>query len=373
MLMNRWKRILQFTLLILLFNSLLFYIGWNGWEWLKISFGMENLVPYSLSFFLISYSFIFGRLSPYLSFLRTVGNIWFGFFQYALILLPLADIYILLLKLLKGPLSQSSYFITGIAVITLFIIIFAYGLFNAYSPIIRKYEIRVAKKDGNRSKMRIAVASDMHFGRLSGIPHLRRLVEKVKGIEPDLILLPGDIIDDEPEPFIQKNMGAIMSELAAPLGVYGVLGNHEYYGGQIPQFIKHMKNNNINILMDEFLTIDDSFLLLGRKDKTDKARKTFEELLTNIDRSYPIIAMDHQPFEIKQAQENGVDILFSGHTHRGQMAPNHFITKKMYELDWGYLQKEQLHTFVSSGYGFWGPPLRIGSRSEILQIDITFI
>jgi hypothetical protein len=218
----------------------------------------------------------------------------------------------------------------------------------------------------------IAVASDMHFGRLSGVAHLKRLVKKVKSINPDLILLPGDIIDDELEPFIQKNMGSIMSELKAPLGVYGVLGNHEYYGGQIPQFIEQMKNINIKIMMDEFLTIEDSFHLLGRKDKTDKARMTFEELLSGIDRSYPIIAMDHQPSEIKQAQENGIDVLFSGHTHRGQMAPNHFITRKMYELDWGYLKKEQLHTFVSSGFGFWGPPMRIGSRSEILQIEITF-
>jgi predicted MPP superfamily phosphohydrolase len=83
--------------------------------------------------------------------------------------------------------------------------------------------------------------------------------------------------------------------------------------------------------------------------------------------------MDHQPSEITQAQENRVDILLSGHTHRGQMAPNHLITKRIFENDWGYLQKGQLHSIVSSGYGFWGPPLRIGSRSEIIQIQITFL
>jgi predicted MPP superfamily phosphohydrolase len=213
----------------------------------------------------------------------------------------------------------------------------------------------------------------MHFGRLSGVTHLRRLIKNIKEINPELILLPGDIIDDEPEPFIQKNMGEMMSELKAPLGVFGVLGNHEYYGRQIPQFIEQMKKINIKILMDEVLVIDDSFYLLGRKDKTDRERKSFKELLSEIDPSLPIIAMDHQPYEIKQAAGNGVDVLFSGHTHRGQMAPNHLITRKMFELDWGYLHKEQLHAFVSSGYGFWGPPLRIGSRSEILQIDLSFV
>ncbi|HEY2420606.1 MAG TPA: metallophosphoesterase [Neobacillus sp.] len=370
--MNKIKRLLQFAFIVILFNVLLFYIGWNGWEWLNISFGRKILILYSLIFILLSYSFVIGRLSKHLSFLKIVGNIWFGFFQYALILLPIADIFIVILKMFMGPLDQAINFGTGIAIILLFIIIYGYGLFNAYSPIIRKYDISIPKRDGNRSTLSIAVASDMHFGRLSGVAHLKRLVKKVKSINPDLILLPGDIIDDELEPFIQKNMGSIMSELKAPLGVYGVLGNHEYYGGQIPQFIEQMKNINIKIMMDEFLTIEDSFHLLGRKDKTDKARMTFEELLSGIDRSYPIIAMDHQPSEIKQAQENGIDVLFSGHTHRGQMAPNHFITRKMYELDWGYLKKEQLHTFVSSGFGFWGPPMRIGSRSEILQIEITF-
>ncbi len=367
------KKIVLSASLLFLFNGLLFYIGWNGWEWLKISFGIENIILYSVIYLLLSYSFLLGRLSPQLSFLKTVGNIWFGFFQYSLILLPIADICLLIERLTFGQLSRKDYFIAGIAVIFLFLIIFAYGLYNAYSPIVRKREISVPKRNGKMSSVRIAVASDMHFGRLSGVQHLKRLVENVKAIKPDLILLPGDIIDDEPKPFIEKNMGTIMKELKAPLGVFGVLGNHEYYGGQIPQFIEQMENIDIKILMDEFLSIDDGFYLVGRKDKTDKTRKSFEDLLADLDSSYPIIAMDHQPDEITKAQENGVDVLFSGHTHRGQMAPNHLITKKMYELDWGYLKKEQLHAFVSSGYGFWGPPLRIGSRSELLQIDINFI
>jgi len=83
--------------------------------------------------------------------------------------------------------------------------------------------------------------------------------------------------------------------------------------------------------------------------------------------------MDHQPAELTQAMESGIDLIVSGHTHRGQMAPNHFITKRVFELDWGYKQKEQLHAIVSSGYGFWGPPLRLGSRSEVVYIEVNLI
>jgi uncharacterized protein len=95
-------------------------------------------------------------------------------------------------------------------------------------------------------------------------------------------------------------------------------------------------------------------------------------LVANLNPSIPMIMMDHQPAEIKLAEKNGVDLLLSGHTHRGQMAPNHLVTRKMYDLDWGHRQFTQLHAIVSSGFGFWGPPIRIGSRSEIVQIEVVF-
>jgi predicted MPP superfamily phosphohydrolase len=82
--------------------------------------------------------------------------------------------------------------------------------------------------------------------------------------------------------------------------------------------------------------------------------------------------MDHQPRDYAQAEAAGVDLLLSGHTHRGQFAPNHWLTRKVFELDWGYLKKGRMHAVVSSGYGTWGPALRIASRAEIVQINVRF-
>ncbi|MOA56893.1 putative metallophosphoesterase [compost metagenome] len=82
--------------------------------------------------------------------------------------------------------------------------------------------------------------------------------------------------------------------------------------------------------------------------------------------------LDHQPSDLASAAEQGIDISVSGHTHRGQMMPNHLITKRLFELDWGYLRKGGLHAIVSSGFGTWGPPIRIGSRSEVVQIEVEF-
>ncbi|NMH71799.1 metallophosphoesterase [Bacillus sp. RO2] len=350
----------------------MFYLGWNGLIWLKAICSFQQETVYWLAITIFSYAYILGRLVKPLSWLSIVGSIWFGYIQYGLLLFPVANLVVWVLDLTGVP-GQTSIVMVGTVTAIMIAFILIFGLYNAYSPVIRKYEVTIPKKT-EMKKIHLAVASDMHFGKLSGVAHAKRLVKMIDRIKPDIILLPGDIIDDEPEHFQKKNMGAIMKQLDAPLGIYGVLGNHEYYGREIPQFLKEMEKVDIRILMDEVILVGDSFYLLGRKDKTDLRRKSFQQLVNDkdIDVSLPLIAMDHQPAELKEAQESGVDLIVSGHTHRGQMTPNHLITKRLFELDWGYLNKDQLHAFVSSGFGFWGPPFRIGSRSEVLEIVVKF-
>ena len=82
--------------------------------------------------------------------------------------------------------------------------------------------------------------------------------------------------------------------------------------------------------------------------------------------------MDHQPYQLDIAEAAGADVMLSGHTHRGQIAPNHLFTRRIFELDWGYLRKGNLHAIVSSGFGTWGPPIRLGSQSEIIELTIHF-
>jgi predicted MPP superfamily phosphohydrolase len=94
--------------------------------------------------------------------------------------------------------------------------------------------------------------------------------------------------------------------------------------------------------------------------------------MSTVDHSKPVIVLDHQPYDLGIAADNGVDLIVSGHTHRGQIAPANLITSAIFENDWGYLQKGSLHSVVTSGFGFWGPPIRIGSQSEIVLINLKF-
>lgn len=359
--------IFQVLAFIIIYSFLTFYIGWNSWIWLHSTMNFQSKWIFGIIIFLLSYSYVIGHFYKRWSLFKILGSYWFAILQYSLLLLPIADLVVLL-----G--NGSPLFIkwAGVFVLAIFTILFWLGTYNAYSPVIRPYSIVIPKQVKKVSKLRIAMASDMHFGLLSGITHVKRLVKLVNQQKPDLILLPGDIIDDDPHAFIRKNFGDIMQKLSAPLGIYGVLGNHEYYGKGIPEFTKEMERIGITILQDGIIEVEDTFFIVGRKDKTDSNRKSINELLSDLNSSKPIIMMDHQPTDLEEAEKNHVDLLLSGHTHRGQMAPNHLFTRKLFELDWGYLQKNQLHTFVSSGFGFWGPPLRIGSRSEIIVIDITF-
>jgi predicted MPP superfamily phosphohydrolase len=367
------------SVFLLIFALVNFYVGWHGKLLLGQLFHIESFVMYWICFWLIVFSYLIGRLgSRFLpvglsSFLKLIGAYWLAIMLFVFVMLPFVDLAAGGLSLLS--VSEAIYIpILGLGVSLIVLVLLVRGSWNASNPIIRKYEITIPKNAGEFKKLRIAVASDLHLGTIVGNKKLKVLVERINSLSPDLILLPGDIIDDDIKPFIRQRMGDMMKQLRSRLGIYAVLGNHEYIGGHIKEFTEQMAAIGIKVLQDESVVIADSFYVIGRKDKAVglNGRLELDALLVGLDQSLPLILMDHQPHRLDKAEAAGIDVMLSGHTHRGQMAPNHLITRRLFELDWGYLKKGALHAIVSSGYGTWGPPIRIGSRSEILELEITF-
>jgi len=216
--------------------------------------------------------------------------------------------------------------------------------------------------------LRVVVASDFHLGVLSHKKHLERFVTLSNEAKPDIVFLVGDIVDDDPKWFVNEGMADVMKQLTTTYGVYGVLGNHEYYGKKIPEFVEEMEKAHVKILRDETIRIDNTLIVTGQEDLTNKERKQLDALMLTDD--LPWFVMNHTPNDLKTPADLGVDFHMSGHTHKGQLWPNQYITSRVFELDYGYKMKEQMHTLVSSGFGFWGPPMRIGSRSELWVVDI---
>ncbi len=364
--------ILIFILMLLLYGLLVFYIGWSGWRWMK------PLVPAGFKWFylaallFLSSSFIWGRVVSEVPFFSIMGSYWLAMFSLSLLVLPVVHLALLLIRLMRLSRDSIQKWSGAVALVTIVSLIL-YGTFNAYSPVVRSYDVYIDKQAGQLTELSIVMAADMHFGLLSGRKHAERMVEEIEALAPDLVLYPGDIIDDDLDAFLNKGIDEVMGNVQAEYGVYAALGNHDRYRGDMEQLIAALERSNMDVLYDETIVIEDALTLIGRKDRMERDRAPLADLMAGVSTELPIIMLDHQPYEFDIARDLGVDLMLSGHTHRGQIAPAHLITKAIYENDWGLLQKGAFHSIVTSGYGFWGPPIRLGTRSELVHITVHFI
>ncbi len=248
------------------------------------------------------------------------------------------------------------------------------GAVNACYPRVRTLNLTIAKASP-LTRLRIAFASDLHLGTLIHNARMKRMVKMINDQQPDVILLGGDLFDEDVASLSRQNMAAVLQQLQAPHGVYAIPGNHEYISG-IEQSLAYMRAGGITVLRDQVHKVADAYYLIGRDDRQSRSmgsgRQRLVDLRALIVEELPVIVLDHQPFHLEEAEEAGVDLQLSGHTHHGQLFPFHLITRNIYEVSWGYKRKGDLHVYVSSGAGTWGPPVRTNSRPEIVVIDVRF-
>ncbi|ANY65855.1 phosphoesterase [Paenibacillus sp. BIHB 4019] len=360
--------------MLAVFGSLVFYQSWSIWRWLKPLHTRARKLIYTVVAAALPCTFIIAMITQN-AILIAIGMYWLAIFCLLLLIIPSVQLIARLLRFTSLP-RESVFKWSGIAVPILLLALLGYGSFLAYSPVVRTYAITIPKgaqgSDPAKNTLKIVMASDMHFGILSGKDHAVRLVERINALKPDIVLFPGDILDDQIQPYLDNGIDKIMAAIEAPYGVYASLGNHDKYNGHIEDIINAVEAGGMKVLYDESVTIGDRFTLLGRKDHSDTERAPLSELVQGLDAAKPLILLEHQPYDFDMADELGVDLMLSGHTHHGQIFPANFITQLVFENDWGYLKKEQLQSIVSSGFGFWGPPIRLGSRSEIVEINVTF-
>ena len=357
--------------ILIVYGILVFYIGWSGWSWMKPIVSARFRMLYILVVAFLACSFILARIFSQFSVLSIIGSYWMAVFSLLLLMLPVVHVTMWLLRLTSLPRHRVHKWAGSITLAALAVLI-ACGSFYAYSPVVRAYDVHIDKEVQGPKQLKVVMAADMHFGLLSGKAHARRMVEEIEKLSPDMVLYPGDIIDDDLDMFINRGIGEIISAVEAPYGVYASLGNHDKTRRPIEELIAALEASRMTVLYDEAVTIDGFMTIIGRKDRTERDRASLAELTAGVDSSLPLVLLDHQPYELDIAERSGIDLMVSGHTHRGQIAPAHLITRAMYENDWGYLRKGELHSVVTSGFGFWGPPIRIGSRSELVQINLTF-
>ena len=303
------------------------------------------------------------------------GTVWLGMMLYLLIFFLLTDIIYLINRLfhfLPAMITNRYRKIQVFSGYVLVICLAIYGNYQFRHPKIVEQKISIAKKAGDYKNLKVVGVSDLHLGVAIDNKRLEQYVRLINDQHPDMIIIAGDLIDNNVLPLEKERMWETLNDLKAPLGVYYCLGNHEYMIG-IEAGMNFLRKTGLNLLIDNSTMINNSIQIIGRDDKQrSRNRKSLNELTKGIDTTLPVILIDHEPFHLDEAEENGIDLQFSGHTHRGQIFPFTLFINQMYELSYGYELRGKTHYYVTSGLGLWGPPFRIGTQSEVVVFNIEF-
>jgi len=310
-----------------------------------------------------------------------IGSIGAGVFLYALLIVVFFDLIRLInyiIPFYPGFIEsnfQKTKLVVGIITLSIISVIFIAGYINAKNPKIQNLNITINKKQIGFDKLNIVAVSDIHLGTMVNKTKIKRLIHNIKQLNPDLVLIAGDIIDDNIKVVKHYDLLKNFKDMNPKYGVYSCLGNHEYIGRAYSD-LDYFEKNGIHMLKDTTIKVDDKFYIVGRDDIGGKAfsgkkRKSLDELTRDIDFKFPVFLLDHQPYKLEKTAEFVVDLQFSGHTHNGQIWPLNYLTGLLFEEDWGYLKKKNTHFYISSGYGTAVIPIRVGNKPEIVNIKIT--
>ena len=375
---------LIFLVIFLIFGAAQYYLSLRLWPLFNVWLGCSVWL-YGAVMLLTGLAYPLGRLTESIfpasvgMALTVFGSYWLGVIFYGFWIFLLLDFFFYVghfLHLFSSAWQRQDPRLAALGCLAI-VMVFSYGVWNARHPVVTSYDVNIAKSAGDLTSLNIVMVSDIHAGRIIANGQLADLMRRINELQPDLVLLPGDIIDENVDVFAEERMSEAFLALNPRWGVYATLGNHEYITRNPLAAVTHLGHGGVNVLVDRCLKIADSFYLVGRDDFssarfTEKPRQPLVSLLAGTDQRLPVIVMDHQPFHLEEADQAGVDLQVSGHTHQGQMFPNNLITQRLYEIDWGYLRKNALHAIVSCGYGTWGPPLRVGNQPEIVLIRVRF-
>lgn len=268
----------------------------------------------------------------------------------------------------------------GIIPVILTIIILVYGYWNINNIVQKDYTV-YTNKAIRAEGYRIAMISDLHYGNVMNKNKLEKACSEIDKVEPDIVVLCGDIVDEKTGLEQMQEAVEILGNIKSKLGIFFVYGNHDDARySKIPSYTKEklkdeLISNNIKVLVDQNYNINDDFVIIGRDDEgfsKEEGRKSSEELISDVNKNKFILLLDHQPSEINKNSLLGYDLQLAGHTHKGQIWPIGLISDvfNFNELEYGYKRIGNYGVIVSSGISGWNYPVRTGSKSEYLVIDI---
>ncbi len=253
----------------------------------------------------------------------------------------------------------------------------SWGFYSAMRPVaVKPVQIALQDLPANFAGFCIVQLTDVHVGPTIGREFIEHLVARTNALEPDLIAITGDLVDGSVE-----DLGAFLlplAELRARHGVFFVTGNHEYFSGA-DAWIAHLRSLGVTVLRNQHVTLERDGHHLDIAGIDDPTGHNFApghgsdlpRALAGRDKARPVILLAHQPKGADLAAEHGVALQISGHTHGGQMFPFNFLVSLQQPFVAGLHRLGDMSIYVSTGTGYWGPPMRLGVPAEITAITLS--
>ena len=353
-----------FLFIVVLFLAFLGYVVWHLW---RITPGGWPVKLVVVGLFLLWMALAFANMGlsekmsvKAASFLTDVGHPWMIAFLYLVIVFVLADILSLCKVLPKAFLSSSSSGLWGVIALVSALLVSG-GIHYRHKY---REELTVHTDKPLDKPLTLVLASDLHVGYGNRREELSRWIDLINAERPDLVLFCGDIVDMHLRPIREGGYADEFKRLRAP--AFAVLGNHEHFEDQQGSE-RFYAEAGITLLKDS-VTRFQGMTLIGREDRSNRQRKPLSGLVGTMD-GFTLL-LDHQPTNLKEAEEAGIDFQFSGHTHHGQVWPLSWVTDILFEKAHGYHSRGNTQYYISSGLGIWGPKIRVGTRSEYLVLHI---
>ncbi len=374
--------LVRFLIMLVVFLALNIYLFIRGWQAIPDRKAIHTIysvifVFSSLSIFVAIFA---GRILPaWMGFVfEHVGGYWMILFVYMIAFTLFGD----LLRITNHffhifpatvtanmPMARLLYLFGVLGALVLLSVI---GFVRFSHPRVKELSINTNRVINRPGELTLVMASDLHLGNMIRKGRLANWVNLINSQNPDIIILDGDIFDHSYVAVESQNMDVELQRLHAKFGVFAVPGNHDYYTG-IDKVISYLRKSGIRVLRDSAVVVDNSLLIVGRDDLTNKNRKSLASLLEGQDAGLPVLVLDHQPHSLDESVKNQVDLHLSGHTHNGQIFPFNRFVSRIYGLGYGYRKSGNTNQYVSSGIGLWAAPIRLGTQSEIVRIHLKSV
>ncbi len=344
---------------IYLANRIAFYLSLESAKLLYIVLPIFTFLMFFGMMGLINSTTSFGNL------VFGISAVLIGFLLYVLVSAIAVDIINIFAKLQPGT--------SGLVVLSVSALISIYGLWNATNTKTNEVDIEI----NNLSKpIRAAHLTDTHIGHFRGAEKLDEIVNTINEQKVDVVFFTGDLMDSKIQ--LKPESLAPLKNLDAP--IYFVEGNHDVYTGTDP-IKNYLRSNGVVVLSNEMATWSDltiiglDHMVADNNSVSPHANAdgpTVQSTLKSIkfEQNKPSVLLHHSPDGIKYAQENGIDLYLAGHTHGGQLWPITHIADLMFEVNKGLHTFGDTQVYVSQGTGTFGPPMRVGTYSELTILNL---